>query len=233
MTPPETISDEMLMAYADGELDPLNMKRVERAMAADAAVAQAVAAHRALRAQLGAAFAPVAEVPVPGALAALLTTNVVPLPQPMVAAPSRRWLGGLAIAATLIAGVALGTQWPMTPTGPVTVADGRMVAAGPLAKALDTQLASTTGDTRIVASFRAAGGSYCRVFEGAALGGIACREQGVWQLRQTRVAAARSGAAYQQAGSTDAALMAAAQEMMAGDAMDAAAERKARDAGWK
>ena len=228
-----TPNDEMLMAYADGELDPLSVKRVERAMAADADVARAVAAHRALRAKVGAAFAPVADAPVPGALAALLTTNVVPMPQRVAVAPTRRWLNGLAIAATLIAGVALGTQWPMTAAGPVAIADGRMVAAGPLAAALDTQLASAAGDTRIVASFRSEGGSYCRVFEGAALGGIACRDRGAWQLRQTRAAGVRSGTDYRQAGSTDAALMAAAQEMMTGDALDATAERKARDAGWK
>jgi len=44
-----TIEPEMLMAYADGELDPLNAKRVERAIASDPALAREVERHRALR----------------------------------------------------------------------------------------------------------------------------------------------------------------------------------------
>ena len=41
-------SDETLMAYADGELDPATGAQVEAAMAGDAAMAGRVARHRAM-----------------------------------------------------------------------------------------------------------------------------------------------------------------------------------------
>ena len=44
-----TIEPELLMAYADDALDPLTAKRVERAIAADPALAEEVARHRRLR----------------------------------------------------------------------------------------------------------------------------------------------------------------------------------------
>jgi hypothetical protein len=52
-------------------------------------------------------------------------------------------------------------------------------------------------------------------------------------LRQTRSPENRQTAEYRQAGSADAALLAEAQAMMAGDPLDAAAERRARDLGWR
>src|SRR5258707_2734966 len=99
----------MLMAYADGELDPLAAKRVESAIAAVPALAAKVAAQRALRARLGAAFAPVADAPVPDCLAALLTSDVLTLlPRPV---PRRqRWVQAAALAGTLILGIAVGKQ---------------------------------------------------------------------------------------------------------------------------
>ena len=62
------IDAQTLMAYADGELDPLAAKRVERAIAADPALAVEVEQHRALRARLIADYAPIAAEPrrVPG-----------------------------------------------------------------------------------------------------------------------------------------------------------------------
>ena len=74
-----TIEPEMLMAYADGVLDPLNAKRVERAIAADPALGEDVARHRRLKARLAEAYAPIGEEPVPDRLAAMLSSNVVPL----------------------------------------------------------------------------------------------------------------------------------------------------------
>lgn len=221
--------DEMLMAYADGELDPLTAKRVERAIAADPALAAKVAAQRALRARLGAAFAPVADAPVPDRLTAMLTSDVLPLlPRPV---PTRqRWVQAAALAATLVLGVAVGNQMR---SPPVTMAGGGLTASGALARALDTQLAANTGETHMLASFRDRSGAWCRVFTTPSLGGIACREREDWILRRTRSPDRRQVADYRQAGSADAALMAEAQDMMAGNPLDAAAERRARDLGWR
>lgn len=211
----------------------MEAKRVERAMANDPALAAAVEAHCALRQRLDTAFAPILATPVPDRLATMLATNVVPFAPRAVIAPSpRRWLRGLAVAASLVAGIALGTQWPET-DGPVSTRGRTLVASGPLAKSLDTQLASAGGETRILASFRAQDGGYCRVFSAPALDGIACCNGGNWQLCQTRAPVTQQDATYRQAASGDTALLAAAQDMMAGDPLDAAAEAKARAAGWK
>jgi hypothetical protein len=234
MTAPETFPDDAtLMAYADGELDPLAAKRVERAIAADPSLAETVEAHRALRQQLGAAFAPVLDQPVPDRLTTMLETNVVAFAPRAVPAPQpRRWFGGVAIAASLVAGLLLGGQWQAL-TAPVSTGSGGLVASGALSRQLDTQLASASGDTRMLTSFRDGGGRYCRVFASPALDGIACKTSDGWQLRRTQSPAAKPDAAYRQAASADGALMAAAQEMMQGEPLDAAGERRAISAGWR
>ena len=225
--------DEMLMAYADGELDLLTTKRVERAIADDPALAEIVAAHRALRCQLDAAFAPMLAEPVPNNLAALLKTNVVPFAQPQFILPQpRRWLSSLAVAASLVIGVALGTQW-IAGEGPVTARGTALIASGELARALNNQLAADSGETRVLVSFREQSGGYCRVFAAPALDGIACKQGDAWQLRQTRTSTKQADAAYRQAASGEAELMAAAQDMMAGAPLDRHAEERARNGGWK
>jgi len=51
-----TISDEILMAYADGELDAAARAAVESAMREDPQIEKRVAAHRALRRRVQAAY---------------------------------------------------------------------------------------------------------------------------------------------------------------------------------
>ena len=224
-----TPDDEMLIAYADGELDPLAAKRVERAIAADPALAATVAAHRALRDRLGAAF-PLE--PGPDPLEALIRAAPVPLTPPAARADNRgRWMQAAAMAACVALGVAMGTQLDRGPVS--TDAKGALIAAGPLAHALDTQLASADGPTRISVSFRKAGGEYCRVFNGGALAGIACRQPDGWALERTSAAGPTEMGVYRQAGSTDAALMASAQDMAASAPLSPEEERKAIAKGWQ
>jgi hypothetical protein len=224
------IDAQTLMAYADGELDPLAAKRVERAIAADPALAVEVEQHRALRARLIADYAPIAAEPVPDRLVAMLRSNVVALPDRKVRPVAARWREALALAACLVLGVTIGLT---VQRGPVTARDNGLYATGGLASALDNQLGGQGGAVRVAVSFHDAKGTYCRVFTSQATDGIACRDGGGWALRQTRQG--RSGATTQfaQAGSADPELMAAAQEMMAGDPLDARAETAARDRGWR
>lgn len=227
-----SIDPEMLMAYADGELGPIEAKRVERAMAADPALAEQVAQHRALRAALNAHFAPVSQEPVPDRLAAVLKSNVVELPLPQKRAEAGGWLRwGGAIAASLVLGLAIGHGWQTE--GVVRTQGGQLYAAGTLATALDGELAANQGAVRVPVSFRDTRGDYCRVFTSNTADGIACRDAQGWALRQTRAGAAGAKTDYSQAGSADPALMAAAQEMMAGDPLDAAGEARAKAAGWR
>ena len=226
-----TIAPETLMAYADGELDPLAAKRVERAMADDPALAAEVAAHRRLRARIADGFAAIADEPVPDRLAALLTGNVVQI-DPRPRAPwLTPWRAGAAMAASLALGLALG---PLLDRAPVVSRDGRLYAAGALSRALEEQVGGAGGEVRIAASFRARDGGYCRVFAATVADGIACRDADGWALRRTQPGTPpRAQGGYAQAGSTQGELMAAAQDMMAGDPLDATGEATARRKGWR
>ena len=61
-------SDDTLMAYADGELEPAERAAIEQAMRTDPAIAATVERHRALRADVAAAFAGILDEPVPARL---------------------------------------------------------------------------------------------------------------------------------------------------------------------
>ncbi|MBW3549872.1 MAG: hypothetical protein KY442_03325, partial [Proteobacteria bacterium] len=60
------LSEPMLHAYVDGELDAAGAAVVEQAMREDPGIAAKIAAERALRERLRQAFAPVLDEPVPG-----------------------------------------------------------------------------------------------------------------------------------------------------------------------
>jgi len=225
-----TIEPEMLMAYADGELDPLNAKRVERAIAGDPALAQEVERHRALRKRISDSFAPVADEQVPDRLAALLKTNVVDLPAPKTRPILARWREAAALAACLLLGLVIGMG---VQHGPVSAGAGGLYASGSLAAALDDQVGGANGAVKVAVSFRDKRGSYCRVFSSSAADGIACRDASGWALRRTQQGASTQRGDYAQAGSPDPELMAAAQDMMAGEPLDAKAEETARGAGWR
>ena len=221
-------------AFVDGELDDLTARRIEREAATDTALAAEIARHRALKARLKAHYAPIVEEAVPERLGALLVVDDkvdTSLVDRRSAARAR--FSGIhwgAIAASLIFGLTIGLR-PWTPAADVAIDDGTLVAAGPLAEALDTQLASTQpGDpaVRIVLSFEDKAGRYCRSFESRAIDGIGCREQDRWQIERTLPGQTRGD--YRQASSGE--LAAAAAAMMKRDALDAEGERAARDAGW-
>jgi hypothetical protein len=232
------LGEEMLIAYADGELDELNRRRVEQAVAADPALAERLAQHIALRERLSGHYAPIADAPVPDRFAGLLKAEekIVDL----AAARERRrpvargWMTGGALAASLVIGLVLG-RGIGGEVGPVGISDGQMVAQGALAQTLDSQLASAEGagtDYRIGISFRAKDGAWCRSFDGTALAGVACRADGAWRLEQA-VGGRAQATDYRQAASGDPRVMATVEGLIAGDAADAATERQARDAGWK
>lgn len=234
------ITEELIAAFADGELDGAERAQVEAAIAADAALARKVERHRALKAQLVSHFAPIAEAPVPAHLAALLQPKdgeasksgevvsfAVARQKRGLAPMVRRWapFAGPAIAASLM--LAVWQPWQGAP--PKGYADPGLAAA------LDTQIAGAApgqGGTSILLSFERQGGGLCRVWRGGAEGGIACRDDTGWKIeRQFALDAAASGE-FRQAGS-EADLLAAAQEMAAGEALDAAAERAAQARGWQ
>lgn len=244
------ITEEMLIAFADGELDARDREAVMRAVAADPELGQRLAAHQRLRSTLSGHFAPLVEEPVPDRLKALLEKtpesengNVVSLAavregrkDKAERSARRGWLpawGNLAaIAATLVLGVAVGQS--MNGGGPVGISGGGMVARGELAKALDTQLASaqqTGAETRIGVTFRSKDGGICRTFDGAAMSGLACRGGGRWRLEQV-LPGTSAGSHYRQASAGDPRLAASVQELIAGTPFDAQAEKAALGKDW-
>lgn len=240
-------SDETLMAYADGELDGPQRSAVERAMRDDPAVALAVERHRALRAEVFAAYAGVLDEPVPQRLHVRAASSVVSLDAarqarakvtPAAPAPRRwSWPQWGAIAASLVAGVLAGGAWLGGPGEAWVSADagGQLVAGKALAQALDTQLASATGQgaVRIGISFASRNGAYCRSFQLQGSAGLACRDGDRWRVPVLKESTAGGGDYRQAASATPAAVLEAIDERIEGPALDAQAERAARERGWK
>jgi hypothetical protein len=229
------IGEELLMAHVDGELDELNASRVAKALAEDAELRAVAEAQRRLRSRLAERYGPVVDEEVPERLRAMLETNVVAL---STARPQRRlrlgWREAGAIAASFAIGLVSAQMIPER-TKPTGVTGDLLVAAGPLAEALDTQLASEqspTEPTRIGVSFAAHDGRLCRTFETRDIAGLACREDEGWQVVSSAAARRGPGGEYRQAGSGPAFVMRLSQELMAGEPFNAQAERQARDTGW-
>lgn len=228
-----TVTSEQLAALADGELDEMTAARVRRAVEADPALASELEQLMQLRSTLSARFDPILAQPVPEQLSRLIedAAKVVDLGQAR-AARQKFWQrrefrlgGGLAVAASL-ALVVLVVGRDGQPAG---------YAGTQLAMALDDTLSGQTAPdgTRLLVSFRDNRGQACRGFASNASRGIACRDDRGWKLEMTGGADAPASTQYRQAGSADAAIMQAAQDMAAGPALDSAAEQAARAGGWK
>jgi len=243
-------SDEMLMAYADGELDLVARAEIETAMTDDAAIARIIERHRALRSRVQAAYAGVLDEPVPAPLSALVappvTAPVVDLAARRSAAagtaspaPLRRWAlpQWSAMAAAVALGLFVGMFMMRGPEAPYAGSGAGLVAKGELAWALTGQLAADegAGAVRIGVSFRDHSGEYCRTFrmqQEAPLAGLACRAGDEWKLQVLAAAAPEEGE-LRGAASMPMAVLQAVDASIDGEPMDAPAEIAARDAGWK
>lgn len=238
-----SLPPERLAAYADGQLSPEEAREVEQAIGQDPALARAVEAHRGLRDRLGAHFAPVLSDPVPDRLTALLRpaeqkgAEVIDFavaaaarrePRPAV---TRRWTryAGPALAATLVLGVVgLGLGWGSLRGGDY--------ARGDVASALDSQLVAsqpTDAKVRVLLSFRDRTGAVCRAFATTGEASIACRHGSGWRMTKRFGAGVGATGEYRQAGSSDAAVMRAAQDMARNGALDSEAEAEAQRQGWR
>jgi len=236
-----TISPEELAAYADGELDEARAAEVAAAIAKDPALQREFDAHEALKAKLAGHFAAVLAQPLPEHLTGLLKApgKETPDKDAKVAdfatararrvskrrLPDWRWIVGPALAASL----ALALFLPRGTDAPTTYAGEE------LADVLDSQLVAgqrADAETRILLSFQASDGAYCRVFSATDSSGIACRDPTGWQLRELRAGASEQAGEYRQAGASHAELLARAQAMAKGPALDDEEEEEARASNW-
>lgn len=229
-------SQETLMAYADGELDAETRGAVEAEMAADPQVAEEIDRHRALRADVGQAFAGVLTEQVPDRLLRTATKT---------RATARRqwsWPEWTSIAASLVLGVLAGRALlqPDSESGLIVAGvDGRVIAGGALAKALSEQLSSQDGSTiDIGLTFRAKSGEYCRTFGARAASpvvGFACRDAEVWRVDMLSTAPrAESGGDYRMASTQlPPPVVQAIADRMQGEALDADEEAIARQRHWR
>lgn len=240
-----TPTPEELAAFADGELADERAAEVAAMVAADPELARVVERHRRLRQQLGTHFAPISEQPVPDSLVAAVKaaadaarqseaepeTQVIDFAAARQRREARRTLPrwSYLVAPAAAAALALVLFVPRGANGPQTGMSTQLAAA------LDSQLVadqSTDASTRILLSFEDKAGQYCRVFQSAAQSGIACHGSSGWQLVGTGSGAKISGTQFAQAGEADAKLLARAQEMAAGPALDPQQEKAARANGW-
>lgn len=237
--------DEILMRRVDGELSPEAGAAIDAAAAGDPALARRLERLGGLRTLAREAF-PAAPDPRDADLTRLIAGGETRNPPWTVrlAAGLREafaprhapvWAGA---AACFVLGLAVG--WlgqERTPEGFAVASDGAIADAA-LVRVLDRGLAADGADgagRAVGLTFRDADGRWCRTFRAgdAGVSGLACRTEGDWRM-QALAPFQASGSEVRTAGAdTPAAVLAAVDALIAGEALDGAAEAQARDAGWR
>jgi hypothetical protein len=255
------ISDETLMAFADGELDDAERAAVEMAIRENPEIEKRVARHRALRDRVRLAYSAELSEPVPKRLlpAARRTPGkVVDLGEARAAharqaealkaaarktlsAGSRPWwqsFGGVAAGVLLGLGLGYGV-WHRNNDFLGQNSAGTWVARGDLDAALSHQLgAEQTANPkiRLGISYLAKSGGYCRVFQlsgPSSPSGIACWRGSEWQIEALAQGEANQGQ-YRTAGSGLPPLLRKFTESeINGAPLDQAGEAGARARGWQ
>jgi hypothetical protein len=254
-------SDELLIAFVNGELAEPARAAVERAVRVDPAIAARVASHRARRnrvygvvaggrdagAQAHAhgcsAGAKVVQLDtVRAARNAPLPGHLPPPVQPPVPPPQPSWIrrhalavaSALALACGVLAGGLGWRAWQgEAELASLSGNDGALVARGHLATALSAQLASPgpSGRVRIGISFLGRDGKYCRSFVMDTTAGLACRDGAQWKIPVLAQGAA--GTAWVDGSVLPPAVLDAVGARIAGTPLNNAAERAAQARGWR
>ena len=256
MTKTPDLNDEILTAYADGELEPDMRAAVERRIAADDVFAERVRRFKESRAHARDALAPLLREKVPEALSASVQdllagareapqhdgSNVIPLAsgQRRAAPPAfARWAMPLAASVALVVGAAagfvIGTSGTDEQPGLAIAGLGQ---AG-VVTALDTIAAGSEDSIgagerfRAIATYRGADGAVCREFEvdradGSTIVAVACHPDAAWEV-QFAVVARQASDGYAPASSLES-LDAYLDAVGAGAPLSPEAERNALDA---
>lgn len=249
-------SNEILMAYADGELDAALRVQIETEMARDPELAHAVGIQiqqrEALQAKLHAAFDGALQKDVPERLIAATESTPSIASSPVVDLSVRRteerlraprrwaWPQWAAIAASLLLGVFVGRAGLIGGDEPFIAGQGRMLAHGALATALTEHTGGSTDpetDIQVGMSYLAKSGDYCRTFtlkHEQALAGLACRRDSQWTIDALMSTNTDASGGYRMAGAAiPAAILGIVEETMTGEPLDAEQEEEARSRGWR
>ena len=227
------ISDERFFAWLDGELDPAEAAAIDELVAADPGLQRKADAHRALGGQLRRAFDPIAAAPVPEGLVAAARPGEAEVidfaARRTQARPISRPMQWMAMAATLAIGIVAGSMINPGATGPIGRENGQLVASGELEQALYTRLASAPAEdgARIGLTFRDAAGDLCRSFTDGGSSGLACHQGGDWRIMGLFQAGEGQQTEFRMAAGADPRLAGLVDSTIAGEPLDAAAERQA------
>ncbi len=245
------MTDERLMAYADGELDPPEREAVERALQDDPLLAERVRQMAGLRGRLQRGLDAELDEPVPERLTQLLGAKpeaaaVVDLAAlraqragsalPRSRRPMSAWWQWGGMAASLLVGVLIARAWPgVDVAAPFAQRSGVVVASGAVAETLSSRLSSeAAGPVAVPLSFVDRSGAYCRAFVLERSAGLACREGNAWVVQALATAEpAQAGPMRQAASALPVVVLQAVDARIAGDALDLNAERGARERGWQ
>lgn len=240
------LSRELLFAYVDGALPPEEERRVAEEVSKDAELYAYVEEQKRLKEKLEASFKPIAEegpreTPILqsgppafsfAAWAERLRARKIFRSPALV--PVGAMAAGIALGFLLAESLGMG--------GDISGQGGRLIAQGNLARVLSTQLTGEQADvgqaaTRIGVSFVSRDGTFCRSFDTARsegrVAGIACRENTLWRIVALASAGPRADTQVQPAAAMPAAIREALAAMIVGEALDADAERAARNQGWR
>jgi hypothetical protein len=247
------ITDELLVAYVDDELDFAQREMVSAVLANNPALCRRAEEMRLARDLLREAFPVRAEesVPVPIEAAAnrLAEACAQRLSQPGLKSPFRSWLK-YAVAAGLVLCVAASATyltWRAESAGsPVTdlmqigtdTQLHRVLESSPSAEVISVPAEDAA--MRAILTFRAKDGRFCREFEiragSAGSTGIACREQGQWRAEVLVSAAAdppNSNYYTPAAQSDESPLAQVVDRLIQGDPLSAQEEAHVVASGWE
>lgn len=208
--------DERLSAWMDGELESGEADRLEQRLAAEPALADRLEELRAADRSAGRVYRAIDDVPMPAAVLELLEKrsagrvddppagNVIPMP---LRGPRRFLRLPVAIAASvaLVAGFLV---HDFIRSGPAIELTGTVARNSDLYRLLETgvsgdALSLSGGEGRIVLTFEAGDGDWCRQFRlrtgGGAAQGLACRGAGGWRMEAASFAPEGGEGPYRQA----------------------------------
>lgn len=232
MSDDNMISDEMLSAFLDAELPEADMARVRDALVEDEAIAERLAELAMVDTVVATAYSRIDQKPVPGSITGLFADTATSAPgQSRVIAFPTRFKGPLAIAASLLMAVGIGSQLLQSGDTP----------AQQLATVLEDQLSDSRhsvgdADVSLKLSFAAADGALCRQYDFSSASvseqRIACKRNGEWQTVFNQPITAPAGTDYQTA-SANGALTSAIDSMMVGDFLTRQDEQALINQDWK